>query len=940
MQSPPIIAEGLGAPLFGAYTVPTFKFQPRRETVDWRRLSALDVERVAQDLDVAVLQENIAGVTFCNLDREVCSRCGQPVDPVLLKVLRLAQLTIEYLLHCQDCLSASVAQLEARLQASLGQQERGQQELGRQADELKGVREESRRRRKMIGTLQQLLLQTGAHSYHTCHLCDKTFMNATFLRGHIQRRHAGTADSGKQRKQEQPVEDVLEELRAKLKWTQGELEIQREAEKQRQLQEAEIIHQRETEAKREFDEWKEKERAQLYGEIDKLKHLFWDEFKNVANHNSTLEEKLQKLQSHNVMESNLGSLRDEDSEEQLRQVQKFQALKEKMDLQKAEWKRKMKELQEAHTTQKKELQEENERLQASLSQDQRIATAQAQLQIDILRSRLQEQARLIASQEQMIQTLTRKKAEETPEGPKAVDMEEESSEEELNSRDGQQKILAALRQNPTLLKQFRPVLEETLEEKLESMGIQRAAKGISLQTLKHLESILRTQREQKARRFSEFLSLRKKLIKEATDRVKGRQTDRANEPDEEPPAVLDSSKEQPHCLEAHCPWSVQVDRPRLGSITKPAVGGGRIKRICVSGQRVFIDPQSVRSAHKTADMSLQRLEWQLLFMTDVRRASREHASSVLLTQPGIPLRVPALGRGEAVGSASAIDGLDLASCPHGIGASPGPVGPAASSGGQSAFLPGGSRSEEPGQQGTALNLEEPGRPTWGSVLRALRSRSPQIFPVAREAPPVVPRSRPAEPPRIDPPSRGGIRTGQAPAPTPGPTRKTGPPSAPAVPGFGLSTPPFSSEEDSEERERLVPPQPPRGPSRMGLRPEEDWDWSDTDSSEGLGPGSGAISSGTLVKSMVKNLEKHLETPVKKPAGGVSLFLLPKAGPQKAAAPGRKTQLSDDESDLDISSLEELTQDHREKPKPLTRSKFPEKFGPTAWNISQPRVPGW
>lgn len=44
------------------------------------------------------------------------------------------------------------------------------------------------------------------------------------------------------------------------------------------------------EAKKDFDEWKEKERAKLYGEIDKLKKLFWDEFKTVANHNSTLEE--------------------------------------------------------------------------------------------------------------------------------------------------------------------------------------------------------------------------------------------------------------------------------------------------------------------------------------------------------------------------------------------------------------------------------------------------------------------------------------------------------------------------------------------------------------------------------------------------------------------------------------------------------------------------
>lgn len=49
------------------------------------------------------------------------------------------------------------------------------------------------------------------------------------------------------------------------------------------------------------------------------------------------------------------------------------------------------------------------------------------------------------------------------------------------------------------------------------------AKGIPAQTLRHLESILRTQREQKARRFSEFLSLREKLIKEATSRVKDRQ---------------------------------------------------------------------------------------------------------------------------------------------------------------------------------------------------------------------------------------------------------------------------------------------------------------------------------------------------------------------------------------------------------------------------------
>uniref|UniRef100_A0A452UI59 DAZ interacting zinc finger protein 1 like n=1 Tax=Ursus maritimus TaxID=29073 RepID=A0A452UI59_URSMA len=701
MQSPAPLAEGLSGPLFGAYPLPTFKFQPRSESVDWRRISALDVDRVARELDVATLQENIAGVTFCNLDREACSRCGQPVDPVLLKVLRLAQLIIEYLLHCQDCLSSSVAQLEARLRASLGQQQRGQQELGRQADELKGVREESRRRRKMISTLQQLLLPTGAHSYHACHLCDKTFMNATFLRGHIQRRHAGAAEGGKQKKQEQPVEEMLEELRAKLKWTQGELEAQREAERQRQLQEAEITRQKEIEAKNEFDEWKEKERAKLYEEIDKLKKLFWDEFKSVANHNSTLEEKLQALRSHRVAGSNLGSLRDEESEERLRQTQELRVLREKMDTQKAEWKRKMRELQGEHAAQKRELQEQNERLQASLSQDQRKAAAQSQRQISALHAQLQEQARLIASQEEMIRTMSLRKEEGTCKGPKAVDTEEDSSEEDLeDSRDGQQKVLAALRRNPTLLKQFRPILEDTLEEKLESMGIKRS------------------------------------------------------------------------------------------------------------------------------------------------KASRTRWSSKRPSQ------------------------------------SPGPC---------------------------MWHC----RPSWQSHPR-------QLLGAAAATP--TPRSR-----------------------------AQGPSGTPASPGPGLSTPPFSSEEDSEEGNSVqrTSLQPPRGPSRMGPQPEDDWDWSDMETSEGSAQppdkGSGGLaSSGTLVQSLVKNLEKQLEAPVKKPAGGVSLFLMPNTGPQRAAGPGRKPQLSDDESDLEISSLEDLPQDlgQREKPKPSSHSKPSEKFGASPWSPGRPKVPGW
>ncbi|XP_073088497.1 cilium assembly protein DZIP1L-like isoform X2 [Manis javanica] len=764
MQSLTTTAEGLSVSVFGTFTFPTFKFQSHCESIDWRRISALDVDRVAREVDVAILQELLNGVTFCNLDREVCIRCGQPVDPALLKVLRLTQLIIEYLLHCQDCLSASVIHLEARLQASLEQQDRGQQELARQADELKGVRQESHQRRKLIGTLQQLLLQTGAYSYHPCHLCDKTFTNAAYLQGHIQRRHAGTAEGDTAEKQKneekQPVEE-LEELRAKLKWTQGELEARRDAERQRQLQEAESTRQREIQAEKLFDEWKEKELVNLYGEIDKLKKFLWDELKSVVNQTSMLEEKLQVLQSHSVRESNLGSLQDEESEEQLRQPQALQALKEKMEVQEAEWKKKMKDLQRKHTAQNRELQEQNKRLQ-----EQRKAAAQPQHHINALRAQLQEQAQLIATQEDMIQTLSLRKVEGIHEGPKAVATEEDSSDQELeDSRDGLQNVLAAVRQNPTLLKQFRPVLEDALEEKLESLGIKRGTKGIPTQVLRQLEPILRAQRE-KARWFPKFRSLREKLIKEVTSRMK--------------------------------------ERVRNGALASQPGGKTPVK--------------SQRN----------------------RMVTKE-------SQP----------------------------------------------------------------QTRTLHVAAP--------------------------------SKLAEPPTMA--VQGWSSCGPGPAPVPIPTpcpRAHGPSGTSASPGPGLSTPPFSSEEDAEgDSGRRASLPPPRVPSKMEPQPEDNGDWSDTETSEGSvqPPGEG---SGTLVQSMVRNLEKQLKAPVKKPAGGVSLFLMPNAGPPRAAMPGRKPQLSDDESDLEISSLEDLPQDLDQigKPRPLSLSKFPEKFGTSPRGPGHPRVLGW
>ncbi|XP_008072889.1 zinc finger protein DZIP1L-like, partial [Carlito syrichta] len=370
MQSQAATAGGFKDPLIWANKVHSFQFQPRRGNINWRSISALDVDRVARELDVATLQAHVTGITFCNLEQEVCLQCGQAVDPALLKVLRLAQLTIEYLWHCQDCLSTKVAQQEGQLQASWDQQQRTQERMDCQCDKLKKVQVKSHQRGKMINTLRQLLMQRKTQGHHQCDLCDKEFVDVTSLRGHIQRRHADMAESGKQKKQEV----LIEELQAKLQWTQEKLEAQREAERQRQLQESEVARQREIEAKKTFEDWKEKERDKLHDELNKFKISLREKFKRVANLSSMLEQKMRALESHHSIESSFVLLMEKICEERIQSIQETTALRDKLTLQ---------------------VQNEIQR-QTSLL-DYRKSVAQLEHEISFLQDQIQRQERFMAS---------------------------------------------------------------------------------------------------------------------------------------------------------------------------------------------------------------------------------------------------------------------------------------------------------------------------------------------------------------------------------------------------------------------------------------------------------------------------------------------------------------------------------------------------------------
>lgn len=134
-----------------------FKFRLRRESVDWRRISAVDIDLVVSQLDVDALQEHISTVTFCSLDGERCQRCQSPMDPALVKLLRLAQLTVEWLLHCQEFLTLNLHAVEEKLAVAGREHEQLLAQQKKQEEKVKELTTELKQRKKVIRTQQSLL---------------------------------------------------------------------------------------------------------------------------------------------------------------------------------------------------------------------------------------------------------------------------------------------------------------------------------------------------------------------------------------------------------------------------------------------------------------------------------------------------------------------------------------------------------------------------------------------------------------------------------------------------------------------------------------------------------------------------------------------------------------------------------------------------------------
>ncbi|XP_066032455.1 cilium assembly protein DZIP1 isoform X2 [Chamaea fasciata] len=517
----------------GPAVYPAFQFRGRHENPDWRRLSTVDVERVSREGDVAALQTHLEHVTFCSAERERCPHCQGPADPLLLKLLRMAQLSTEYLLHSQEYLSAQLGSLEESLRETQGQRDQLGKEVAQRLQEIQGLKEECRRRKKMIST-QQMMLEARAN-YHQCPFCEKAFMTYSFLQSHIQRRHSGESEIEQKRKGNvEKLQDEIEKLKEQLQFTKSQLEFEQQANLARLSKECEQKS-KEEEILQSFHKWKEEEREKFADQIEKVKDMFMKELKELYSRNTTLENQLLEIQKSNMQQkSNLGTLKDSHdfSEEKPPRPQDHPNVVRLLEKQEKKWTSLIQAVRHDHETEKSLLQSQIETIKTSAKEDLNRNNMFYRTRIEELEQRLQQQNEMINNQKQRIKELSRKptpsvktydvntpveRLQEPKPSPLVTPHEIEKSD--LKPGRSSNYLINALRSDPSLTKELRAVLEQALEEKLESFGVKAGVRGISNDRLNKILQAIEHARERKEKQEPTIHGIREQLERQVGFRI-------------------------------------------------------------------------------------------------------------------------------------------------------------------------------------------------------------------------------------------------------------------------------------------------------------------------------------------------------------------------------------------------------------------------------------
>ncbi|XP_070607320.1 cilium assembly protein DZIP1-like isoform X10 [Erythrolamprus reginae] len=515
--------------------LPPFQFRLRREEPDWRRLSTVDVDRVAAEMNVAVLQEHLEHVTYCNVGQERCPRCSCPADPLLLKLLRLAQLCLEYLLHSQNYLSAQLRDSQELLRAADAQRDLLANDVAHGAEQIRLLKVECKRRKKMIAT-QQMMLQAEATSQQ-CQFCDKAFLNATYLHNHLQRRHSEQPVIGAD--QTYKLQEEINQLKEQLQVTRSQLEAERRAHM--------------VKVSKEYEDHQSKE---------EVKEMFMKEVKELTAKNSELQNEVKWASKVQILQ--------EEHEHEKYQIEKLASKKTvensklSEDLYAATLHIVVQPKSSGSSMHDFGIEAEDQSVLPTArpkvrpeSADQDLYPAPLHIVVQPKSSGSSMHDFGIEAEDHVLPTVRPKVRPESADqdlypaplhivvqpkssgssmhdfGIEAEDhvlptvrpkVRPESADQEIEKQvpqTGKNKshMINTLMSDPSLTKELRTVLKKTLAEKLESLGIKSGVRGISSDHLNRALASLETAREERKKQLPDIQHIREQLVRQLNFRV-------------------------------------------------------------------------------------------------------------------------------------------------------------------------------------------------------------------------------------------------------------------------------------------------------------------------------------------------------------------------------------------------------------------------------------
>lgn len=526
------------APVSGSY--PVFSARRKTEQVDWRKIAALNIDQMIQAFDFNTLQENIYSITFCDIESEVDMR---QVDPNYIKLFKLSQLTIEYLLNSQEYLTHQLGILEENIKQYQQNVEDAKIQCDNLQKEMAKVTKESHKRKKLLMAQQQLIHGVPGN-YHKCSFCPKAFLHQSYLQKHISKRHADAAKAtntpvadgdtssghGSGSRSSIPGTNVISALENQLKSMKEDLMIVQERELQKEA------------------------------EIKNLKKLF-------EERDNQYEADLVDLRRKLIKQSNIGSICDDDENDELPVVvsekdvacislekkaepkiseellleKKAQSLKKNFDKQ---FKKQEKKWQTEIENMKKKYEQEI----INLQQKQKEATVIPSKLVDkpakrklnyslkavkINEAKMKHPEREKASPEvTLIRQVMPIEKSEFSDDDDVLDMEtdeDDKDERDDDERKGDevkeissdhtmeytmsttgsltervQQVYQQVSQNSKIQQEMRAEMANLLSEKMEKIGLPQSTKGISKKTLTDKLSLMKKERMSKSKRFPNF----------------------------------------------------------------------------------------------------------------------------------------------------------------------------------------------------------------------------------------------------------------------------------------------------------------------------------------------------------------------------------------------------------------------------------------------------